>query len=65
MLEEALIDIFDSDSETFNDLEATQENLEEAYVEKLESEEIALLSRTKKLIFGSNKAYVAKRKRVK
>lgn len=65
LLEEALIDIFDSDSETFNDLEATQENLEEAYVEKLESEEIAFLSKTKKLIFGSNKVYAAKKKKGK
>ncbi|API93522.1 MULTISPECIES: hypothetical protein [unclassified Virgibacillus] len=65
LLEEALIDIFNSDSETFNDLEATQESLEEAYVEKLESEEIALLSRTKKLIFGSNKVYAAKKKKGK
>ncbi len=65
LLEEALIDIFNSDSETFNDLEATQKSLEEAYVEKLESEEIALLSRTKKLIFGSNKVYAAKKKKGK
>lgn len=65
LLEEALIGHFDGDSETFNDLEATQEQLEEKYLEKLESEEIALLSKGQKILFGSNEAYAAKKGKVR
>lgn len=62
LLEEALIGLFDGNSETFNDLEATQEQLEEKYLEKLEFREIALVSKVKKVLFGSDTVYAAKKK---
>ncbi|MFC0562281.1 hypothetical protein [Halalkalibacter alkalisediminis] len=65
LLEEALISIFDGDSETFNDLEATQEVLEEKYVEKIESEEIALVSFAKKSFLGSDKVYASNKNKGK
>ncbi|WP_051314610.1 hypothetical protein [Alteribacter aurantiacus] len=65
LLEEALISIFDSESETFNDLEATQEVLEEKYVEKIESEELALISFSKILFLGSDKVYASNKNKGK
>ena len=57
LLEEALIGFFDGDSETFNDIESAQVQLIESYIEKEESEEIALISNVKKMLFGSDKVY--------
>jgi hypothetical protein len=61
LLEEALTGLFDGDSETFNDLEATEEQLEEKYLEKLESEQTAF-SKMKNMFFGSNEVYAAKKR---
>ncbi|MFS0766711.1 hypothetical protein [Peribacillus phoenicis] len=65
LLEEALIGIFDGNSETFNDLKAAQEQLEENYVEKLEYEELALFSKAKNLLFGSEKVYASNKQKGK
>ena len=65
LLEEALINIFDGDSETFNDLEATQEELIENYVEKVESEELAFITKLKNMVFGPNKVYASNKKKGK
>ncbi|MEY9870266.1 hypothetical protein ABIE66_005645 [Peribacillus sp. B2I2] len=56
LLEKALIGIFDGNSETFNDLKAAQEQLEENYVEKSESEELAFFSKAKKINFWLRKS---------
>ncbi|MEA1855558.1 hypothetical protein MKX67_02620 [Cytobacillus sp. FSL W7-1323] len=65
LLEEALIGLFDGNSETFNDLEATQIQLEENYAEVLEGEEIAFVSTVKNVLFGADTVYAAKKKKGK
>ncbi|MEK5100952.1 hypothetical protein MKX83_03020 [Cytobacillus sp. FSL M8-0252] len=63
LLEEALIGLFDGNSETFNDLEATQIQLEENYAEVLEGEKIDFVSTVKNVLFGADTVYEQKRKR--
>ncbi|ALA52921.1 hypothetical protein CAY60_015460 [Shouchella clausii] len=65
LLEEALLNFFDSDSDVFNDIEAAQEELEENYIAKLESEENPILAKSVQFIFGSEKAYAKKKKKGK
>lgn len=65
LLEDALIDFYDGESENYNDLDAVEEELVENYIEKIESEEIAWLSRTRNILFGSDKVYAAKKKKAK
>lgn len=65
LLEDALMNIFDSESDTFNDLEATQEVLEENYEEKIESEELAFVAFSKNLLFESDKVHAATKPKTK
>ncbi|MFD2130998.1 hypothetical protein ACFSKI_07090 [Pseudogracilibacillus auburnensis] len=65
LMEDALIDFYDGDSENYNDLDAVEEELIENYIEKIESEEVAWLSKAKNIIFGSDKVYAAKKKKAK
>jgi hypothetical protein len=61
LLEEALINLFDGSSETFNDLEATQQELEEKYEEQLNTDDDTLFSKIENF-FAADKAYAAKKK---
>lgn len=61
LLEEALINLFDGSSETFNDLEATQQELEEKYEEQLNTDDDTLFSKVENF-FAADKAYAAKKK---
>jgi len=65
LLEEALINLFDGSSETFNDLEATQQELEEKYEEQLTTDVSTLFSKVDNLIFPSNKVNAAAKKKKK
>ncbi|MFP7392280.1 hypothetical protein SFC57_01750 [Niallia circulans] len=61
LLEEALMNLFDGSSETFNDLEATQQELEEKYEEQLNTDDDTLFSKVENF-FAADKAYAAKKK---
>ncbi|KMK75206.1 hypothetical protein [Alkalihalobacillus pseudalcaliphilus] len=65
LLEQSLINLFDSSSDTFNDIEAAQDELLENYIEKIESEENVVFSTINKLIFGEDKVYASKEKKGK
>ncbi|WP_368504288.1 hypothetical protein AB3N04_19915 [Alkalihalophilus sp. As8PL] len=61
LLVEALTGFFDSNSEVYNDLEATETQMIEDYIEKIESEENNFISSINKTLFGEE-AYAAKKK---
>ncbi|MEC1157574.1 hypothetical protein [Cytobacillus horneckiae] len=65
LLEEALLGLFDSASETFNNLEATQTQLEEKYIEKLVTEDNSIVSKVQTVLFGAEAVYAAKKKKKK
>ena len=62
LFEDALLDLYNSESETFNDLEASQEEIEDAYMEKIENKELSFFSKMRKNVLGENKVYAAKKK---
>ncbi|MED4128902.1 hypothetical protein [Shouchella miscanthi] len=64
LLEESLINLFDSNSEYFGDIEAAQDDLIDNYVAKIDSEENSFLVMSKNLALGTETAY-AKKKRAK
>lgn len=64
LLEESLVNVFDSRSDTFNDLEAAQTELEENYEEQVSSDETAMASLIKNT-FSTNAAEAAKKGRIR
>jgi len=60
LLEEALVNVYDSRSDTFNDLEAAQTELENKYEEQVSNDETAMASLIKNT-FSSNSAEAAKK----
>lgn len=60
LLEEALVNVYDSRSDTFNDLEAAQTELENKYEEQVSNDETAMASLIKNT-FSSNPAEAAKK----
>ncbi|WP_078379172.1 hypothetical protein [Sutcliffiella halmapala] len=65
LLEESLINLFDSSSETFSDLEAAQEELIENYIEKVESESSVVFTSINKFVFGAEKVHASNQKKGK
>ena len=62
LFEDTLLDLYNSESETFNDLKASQEEIEDAYMEKIENEELSFLSKILKNVLGENKVYAAQKR---